>query len=377
MPLDRPMTKFILILIIGLIPAMLWGLYFWHKNPSRQSFKEIVGIFLLGTLSVLPVYWFHQWVLRELMRELKNDWSFLSNTFWSATVELLLLLIFIVLFVSLFAILSAIGARFRHRSSDLEAREDFSIYKKLYNLSPILVFFVLFLLIEVGSLGFGTNFISTLTGSIIVFAVLEEYFKYAINPFLVRKKLHSVGTAMVNALYVGLAFAFVENILFFNLHYGSDGFWSLVLYRSVFTSLLHVCVSGILGYFYGLSLFSNAIVASHEIEKGKYNLPFWLRRVTKKETIFKSVSVNQGFFIAALVHAGFNLFLNVGLKSLASITVLILAFFVLRTLHSRFNQIQYGLVGTQTMPKIDFEHLKLQIAVLKEQKAIQQQRYGA
>ncbi len=371
------MGKYILIFIIGLIPATLWGLYFWHKNPSRQSFREIVGIFLLGTLSVLPVYWFHQWVLRDLMRELQKDWAFLSHSFWSAAVELMLLLLFIVVFVSLFAVLSALFNRFRRKSGELEAREDFSIYKKLYNLSPILVFFFLFLLVEVGSLGFGTDFISTLVGGIIVFAVLEEYFKYAINPFLVRKKLHSVGTAMVNALYVGLAFAFVENILFFNVHYGSEGFWSLVLYRSVFTSLLHVSASGILGYFYGLSLFSNAIVATYEIEKGKYNLPFWLRRMTKKETIFKSVSVNQGFFIAALVHAGFNLFLNLGLKSLASITVIILAFFVLKTLHSRLNQIQYGLVGTQTMPKIDFEHLRLQIAVLKEQKAIQQARYGA
>lgn len=363
-------TKLLLILALGSVPLLLWGGFFYYSNPRKQPLKEISKIFLLGTLSIVPVIYFHQWLLGDILVTLKSWWSVFEGNFMSAFLELSLMLMFIFFFVTVFSILSFIFGRLIFRSSSPQSSH--SRHGKLYNLAPILVFFALFLLVEaVTDLTTQQSFLLSLLGSTITFAVLEEYFKFAINPFLSRQKINSVGTAMVYALYVGLAFAFVENLMFFYVMYGSADFQRVVVYRSLATALLHIGASGILGYFYGLSLFSNSMLATYEIEKGQYQLPFWLKPFFKKETFIQSLSVTQGFFLAALFHTTFNTFLHLQMKTLAIVLVIVLTALVVLLLRSHSSQVQYGLIGTDTMPQVDFEKLRLQISFLKEMQGIQ------
>ncbi len=368
------MIKFLLLLSIGIIPLVLWGSYFYLKNPRKEAGREVFKILALGTISILPVILFHQWLLKKVVKSIEAAWPLFEAPFFKAVLELGLLMLFILLFVSLFALISALIKAFKPKDPFYIAKK-VSVYKKLYHLTPILVLFVALSLIDgLSNLILKESFLLSLTGSILVFAILEEYFKYIINPFLVQKKIHSVGTAMVHALYVGLAFAFVENLLFFYVNIDSPEFESVVIYRSIFTTLLHISASGILGYFYGLSLFSGSILTNYEIEKGKYKVPFWVAPFFKKETVFESISVNQGFFLAAMVHSGFNIFLNFGMKTTASVLVILVAVAVVFLLRSKISQVQYGLIGTTTMPEIDFEQLRLKISVLKEMKGIRDMR---
>lgn len=356
------------------MPLLLWGGYFYLQNPRKEAGWSVVKIFGVGLMSIIPVLLFHTWLVGNIEKKLEIAWSIFEHPFLKASFELCMLVLFILVFASIFAILSQLVVAFSGRKHLEYGRQKTSIYKKLYNLTPILALFIVLLIIDAFSnIAFDKSVVLSVVGSIIVFAALEEYFKYMINPFLVRTKIHSIGTTMVHAIYIGLAFAFVENLLFFYVNSESENLQSILVFRTFFTSLLHIGASGILGYFYGMSLFSSSILTNYEIEKGKYNLPFWLTALFKKETVHQSVAVSRGFFLAALIHATFNIMLNFGMRMLAGGLVVVLTISIILLLKSKACQVQYGLIGTTVMPEIDYQALRLKIAVLKETKAIQNQ----
>ena len=92
----------------------------------------------------------------------------------------------------------------------------------------------------------------------------------------------------------------------------------------------------------------------------------------QKKSIFQNVTITQGFFAAAIIHATFNLLIFLDLKILSAILIIIFSFFIVYLLNLKSTQIQYGLVGTQTMPKEDFEKLRLQISVSQHLKEIRE-----
>lgn len=367
------MQKLLLIIAIGLVPILLWGAYFHLKNPRRQPLAEVLKIFILGMLSIVPVLLFHQWLLKGVMAKLLENFAFLNKPFIQASTEIVLSLIFVAAFMVIFALIQSFSVRLIYKlpfKKNLKA-----VFKKFYSVTPIILIFGLFLGMEgVSNLAFGYSFILSATGATMIFAVMEEYFKYIINPFLVYKKINSIGTAMIDALYVGLAFAFVENSLFFYFNYESDRFLEIIIYRSLITTLLHVSASGLLGYFYGLSLFSKSILSNYEIEKSSYKVPFLLRGRLKKDTVFKSSSFTQGFFLAGPLHAFFNLLLGMGQRNLATILVVILTIVIVFLLGSKATQMQYGLIGSEQLGREDYESLRLRISVLQHTKEIQKTR---
>lgn len=356
--------------LISLLPILLWGGYFYYKNPRKQGGKEILKIFGLGIFSVFPIMILHQWVMPILGNKLHEMWPAFEHPFLFGFLELVVIIFFIFFFVLLFAFLHSLQLRWVYH---LKWYVNFStIYKRLYSLSPLLFFFSGFVLLELFfSFQRQESFILSVTGATILFAILEEYFKYIINPFLVYKKINSVGTAMVHALYVGLAFAFVENGLFFYDQFRGDQFLMIFSYRSLFTTLMHVGASGIIGYFYGLSIFGKAMLVNQEIEKSQYKIPVWLEKLLKKTTLYQSMLLTQGFFLASLLHAVFNLFIQIGKIGYAAGLAIAMAGTVVFLLNSKSTQVQYGLIGSSTMPEEDFEKLRLQISVLQHVKEIQ------
>ncbi len=376
--LKQALGLYLFVLLIGSIPILLWGIYFHGKNPRKEPFSQIAGIFLLGTLSIVPVLAFHQFLSGPFLARMEIAHPFLAQPFVIGALQLVLVPLFALLFILFFFSLNSAWLRLRYR---LAWRQSFgAMVSRLYNLAPLLAFLLFFLAMEVVfGLSLGDSFVLSLAGSTMLFAMLEEYFKYIINPFLVYKKINSIGAAMVHALYVGLAFAFVENALFFYRSLLEPDFAFIFVYRSLFTALLHVCASGILGYFYGRSLFASSMVANYEIEKTAYSVPAWMRRAfgLGKNMAFRSTSITQGFVLAALVHSLFNLLLSLNMKALAGGMVLVLALGVLAVLRSGPAQVQYGLIGSQAMPEAEFEKLRLQISVIQHLKEIQEQRLAS
>ncbi len=367
------MHPFFLSCLAAFLFVLVLGGYFYKQNKRKHSLREVLKILSLGSLSIVAVLIFHQWLLDSVVVKLKILWPFLNGSFASAFLELFLLLLFIAFFILTFAFLHAMSLRLFY---GLPWKRNFmTIYNRIYNLTPILIFFLSFLLIDgIFNLTVKESFVLSLGGATIVFAVLEEYFKYMINPFLVYKKINSINTAMVHAIYVGLIFAFIENILFFYYSFNSPEFQTIVIYRSIFTTFLHVGASGLLGYFYGISLFAESMLTNYEIEKSNYYIPVWLRGFVKKTAAFQSVSITQGFFLAALLHALFNLLLHLNMIILAASLATFLTLIVIVLLYSKIAKIQYGLIGGREMPTADFEKLRLQISVLEHVKEIQKER---
>ncbi len=365
--------KTLSIIILGGLPTLLWISYFHLKNPRKQPVNEIVKIFVLGSLSVIPVILFHQWLLKKVINQLINSLSLFQIPFFASALELFLILAFILGFIFIFASIHSVLVKIFYK---LPLKKSFNIvHKRLYSIVPILAFFTLFLVIEgFLGLGFKKSFVTSLIGNTIIFALLEEYFKYIINPFLVYKKVNSIGTAMVHALYVGLAFAFIENSLFFYANFNNENFWNIIIFRSVITTLVHVCASGIIGYFYGLALFSESMVANYEIEKSAYNMPDWLHKLLKKETLFRSSAVTQGFIFAAIFHALFNILINLKMEAFATVLVACFTAIIVFLLQSKGAQIQYGIIGGKTISEEEYEKLRLQISVLQHTKEIQRTR---
>lgn len=367
--------QFLTILLLTAIPILLLGLFFYSKNPRIQPVGEIVRIFLLGIFSVLPVILFDYYALDLVTSWLTRLLGIDDSLLLTGIINLASITLFIVLFVLLFTVVQSTFLWLVYRLPWLPNAR--AISKKSYHLTPLLVIFLILFLIElVAELGWQTDFLLSLTGSTVIFAVLEEYFKYIINPFLVYKKINSIGSAMVNTIYIGLAFAFVENILFFVKAQGEPDFLRVFIFRSIFTTLLHLCASGILGYFYGSALFSKPILTGYEIERAKYDTFAWLTKWmgVRKKSIFRSLSVTQGFFIAATVHVIFNLLLYLGQIAPAAILTLGLCALIVYMLTLRSTQTQYGMIGSAAMPEEDFEKLRLQISVLQYAKDIAKER---
>lgn len=367
------MGKYIIIFVIALVPVLIWGIFFYLKNPRKQPVGEIFSIFLLGTFSVVPVLLFHEYLMIYMLEYFVVNLNISESSIFICFIKLILTFLFILFFNLMFAIFQSCFIRIKFKIS---CKDSFnSLYTKLFSLLPILIFFGIFIVIEfLYHFLLDMEFLASALGGLILFAVLEEYFKYIINPFLIYKKINSIGAALVNSLYIGLAFAFIENIFFIFTVWGAPDFWFTFGFRSVFTTLLHVSASGIIGYFYGLCTFSKSIVAKYEIEKSEYKPLSKFRKLLglEKKSIFTSISIVQGFFLASILHIAYNALLFYGLKYIAAIIVIIFSFILVYILGHKDTHIQYGLIGKPEMPKKDFEELYLKISVLQHLKEIRE-----
>lgn len=143
--------------------------------------------------------------------------------------------------------------------------------------------------------------------------VIEEVAKnYAVD-FIHGHKLTNVDDAIEFSIIAALGFAFTENMLYFYAiisNQGTEYLYSAFIFRSLFSTFAHVLFSGIFGYYWGMSQFSNQI---YKKEKKKHFLLRMLQRFThiKAFKIFEKELVLKGLVIASLLHAFFNIFLEI------------------------------------------------------------------
>lgn len=147
--------------------------------------------------------------------------------------------------------------------------------------------------------------------TLIVFAAVEEFFKFFAALFSVRRNpnFDEPIDAMIYAIAAGLGFATVENILSVMGQFGNgewlSGALEVLVLRFVGATLLHTLTAGLIGY-------------------------YWARGIRANQKFFFIV---WGFLVAWGVHAVFNwLMWNGGNSSLLYPTLFLLgaSFFVLQ-----------------------------------------------
>ncbi|MEZ4086837.1 MAG: PrsW family glutamic-type intramembrane protease [Candidatus Gracilibacteria bacterium] len=144
--------------------------------------------------------------------------------------------------------------------------------------------------------------------------VIEEITKLWAVKMTEKERICSIDDAIEMCIMAALGFAFAENMLYFYniiVTRGIDNILYPFIFRSLFSTFAHVMFSGILGYYYGLALF-----ATEEL-KEKHNSKRWtvIRGMAKvlnfkRNVLFHHEKITQGLIIAIVLHAFFNIFLE-------------------------------------------------------------------
>lgn len=162
-----------------------------------------------------------------------------------------------------------------------------------------------------------SNFILIPLSIIITFSViglLEEYGKNLVVQITDRGAFKSVDDAIIYSIVAALGFSFLENILYFYYIWQYQSLNNLFvpfIFRSLFSTFAHVFFSGIYGYFYGVACFATPYW-QEELKEKRGKFVIFLHKILslKSEYIFKEIKILEGLFLAVVLHAAFNIFLE-------------------------------------------------------------------
>lgn len=211
--------------------------------------------------------------------------------------------------------------------------------------------------------GNGNKALQETIGLLIVVAavgVVEEISKWlsVVVIGLNKYQIQSINDALRYSLASALGFAFAENIIYFWRLISNDQFVDLFatgVLRSTLLIAAHLIFSGIAGYYYGMSKFAKPL-SEHLYWKG-----FRFNKVESlgisKETWFKYKNLFSGLIIAIIVHAAYNIFMNIGRIEIAFGIVFVGMFYIIHLLQQRGGRLVLGLKTQQksTMKREDEE----------------------
>ncbi len=293
----------LLISIVSLIPIVMWGYLFSYIDSSELSRKRFIVGLIGWAISVIPIFF--------LDRLLESPWFSFLNIFEKITLSDSLLGAFSFnISLTLFLFLLAWVA-FMAISWTTKSKKMLSIYVKNIAIFSLFIigltaFIFLFSTVWVGTeiIQEGTSFWSIAFNTVklvifyyILIAFIEEASKHF--NFLQSSVLHikTVQQWVLYAIFVALGFAFIENILYFYNQYSQNGFSSELastyFYRSIFSVMVHVLCSSVVGY-----SFSKVYL---EFKCFKFNLNY-----------FKVFFL--GLFMWVLLHVIFDVSLTFGLS---------------------------------------------------------------
>jgi RsiW-degrading membrane proteinase PrsW (M82 family) len=159
------------------------------------------------------------------------------------------------------------------------------------------------------------SIIHTTVGVIMFLAIIEEYVKHLTVRFVDDKRIKEIDDAITLSIIVGLAFSFIETIIYAI----AVGDMAIVLPRALLTMPIHVICSGIFGYYYGLARFAEPILEAEHRQK-KYTIRFkHLHTVLrmKKSDIYEEEKTAQGLILATLFHTLANVLFELDLAFVA------------------------------------------------------------
>jgi len=188
-----------------------------------------------------------------------------------------------------------------HRSR----REEHVLFHALVEEPANFIGFGLVLTVVVSVLGFWGVALAVTT--VIFLACAEEYSKHLVVRFMDYDEISSIEDAVIFSAMVGLAFAFAENVVLYFPKMLTEGNSSGLVLRSVLTVPMHVGVSGIFGYFYGLARFAG--IDRRQAHSRRHALVKFLHRALlfRRADIYREARMFEGLLIAGTLHATFNI----------------------------------------------------------------------
>lgn len=244
------------------------------------------------------------------LSEIKVLHSLLNSAIFDGILFFFINMFIIVSMLTLFSgIVSLLLTRFKHETLENirnTMKDDEFEYVTMSTMIALLIF-IERLLEEY----LDVSIIHTVVGAFMLLAVIEEYVKHLTVRFIDDKKIKDVDDAITLSIVVGLAFAFIESII-----YGiTTGDMAIVLPRALLTTPIHLIASGIFGYYYGLGHFAKPILEAEHRQR-KYQIRFkHLHTILrmKKSDIYEEEKIAQGLVMATLFHTIANMLFELDL----------------------------------------------------------------
>lgn len=170
--------------------------------------------------------------------------------------------------------------------------------------------------LQVNLLAFAPAFYLPL-GTVLLFmfvGVIEEYMKHLVVKKVDQGFFRNIDDAIEFSIISALGFAFIENSLYLYYIWEYQGLNVLLVsfvFRAIFSTFAHVLFSGVYGYFYGIAYFADPIW-SEEVRRSRYPLVNAIHAIFhfKRNRIFATEKVTEGLVLAIVLHAGFNILLE-------------------------------------------------------------------
>ncbi len=299
------------------IATFIWGWIFYKKEYHPQPNKVIAISFIAGLFAMIPVFGYKYVYVNLLphLSEVKIIQSLMDSAIFDGLLFFFLnMFIVVVILTSFTSFITLTLTHFKHETLENikgTIRDNEFEYVTMSSMIALLIFSER-LLEEF----FDVSIIHTTIGVIMFLAVIEEYVKHLMVRFIDDKKIKDIDDAITLSIVIGLAFSFIETIIYaINV-----GDMAIVLPRALLTMPIHVIASGIFGYYYGLARYAKPILEAEHKQK-RYQMKFkWFHTILrmKKSDIYEEEKTAQGLVLATLFHTVANVLFEL---NLAYITV--------------------------------------------------------
>ncbi len=315
------MSVFYVTLLV--LTTLIWGVVFYKKDYHPQPLKVVLQSFGVGLFSMVPVF-AYKYAYQHLLPELSEFRIFrplLDSPLLSGILVFALNLVALSLLIFLLGGLISLALNFFNHASLTNLKNALKQEPLGFTVVSLLLGAVIFIQRWIQDV-WGSPLLATVLGSILFLAIIEEYVKHLMVRVTDDKRLKDVDDAITLSIVVGLAFAFIETLV-----YGiTTGDLKIVFFRTMVSLPVHVVASGIFGYYYGLAHFAKPLVEQEEGGEKTYHTHLmgvasrgWLHRAMtlKKSTLYSEKRIIEGFLFATLFHALANVLFELSLGVLA------------------------------------------------------------
>lgn len=166
--------------------------------------------------------------------------------------------------------------------------------------------------------GYQSTILATLVSFLLV-GLIEEMSKFWVLKESGSRSFRSIDDVIQLGIIVAIGFAFAENVLNPNyfLQFVKDhlvgqtdwaGFLGNFFGRSILTTMVHIVSTGVLGYYLGLSIFTESILRDEAVAGTPVFMPRFLHYFFRlpEEEVFRREMLIFGATIAVLLHGLFN-----------------------------------------------------------------------
>lgn len=213
----------------------------------------------------------------------------------------------------------------------------------------------------------------------LVVGIIEEIGKHLIVRVIDKRHpeyLQTISSALRLSICAGLGFSFAENIFYFysittNPSYGASDLFTTFIFRSIFTMCGHMIFSGIFGYFFGIGKFAPDVSEQARWEGDPLRFARFFSRITGRMVyqVVREQKILTGLFLAMVMHAAFNVSLDLGHKLPAIGIVAAGALYIFYLLRTKSGHLMFSILkrrDSSMSPKDEEVVLELLGMALKE-----------